>query len=315
MQENTTSRTTALVKTLFAIWLIVATWLLLRASIIETANQTSALALHEAVNLRAGRSPQTGTTGIERLRAAPFNELRLAIARTVVLGLLFYAVVLVARRISLRPWSNRLFQLLAVIGAIVLAFVVAVPSPVIPRSPPSQTSSDDSDQPLSTEARDSRGRPSLAGFFPAHSGRFALRDLDDRPVTLSVDRPGRFVLVDFWASWCAPCLRKLPESRAQVAELARIAPVDVFMISLDRSPADALRAMGPPIETAKYLYTEGREWDHEIVKAFRVTTIPHTVFVLPDGRNYPVDLADPAWASLVKAVMTESATGSGKGGD
>lgn len=54
------------------------------------------------------------------------------------------------------------------------------------------------------------------------------------------DLRGKVVLVDFWASWCAPCLKSLPMYSTLRDELPR-ADFEVLAISVDESATDARR--------------------------------------------------------------------------
>lgn len=53
---------------------------------------------------------------------------------------------------------------------------------------------------------------------------FSVKTLDGRDLKL-VDFKGRFVLLDFWATWCAPCVAELPNIRRLGDALARNAQV------------------------------------------------------------------------------------------
>ena len=67
---------------------------------------------------------------------------------------------------------------------------------------------------------------------------FARADLDGKAVDLAAVR-GRVVLVNFWASWCGPCLVEMP----RFAEWRRERPADLAVIgfSMDDDPATAER--------------------------------------------------------------------------
>lgn len=58
---------------------------------------------------------------------------------------------------------------------------------------------------------------------------WTLRDLDGQTVSLQ-DLRGRVVLINFWATWCVPCIAEMPELEALAGSLEG-APVDVLLVS------------------------------------------------------------------------------------
>jgi cytochrome c biogenesis protein CcmG, thiol:disulfide interchange protein DsbE len=69
---------------------------------------------------------------------------------------------------------------------------------------------------------------------------FTRPSLNTRPVTLSVMR-GKVVLLDFWASWCAPCIIELPH----LADLKKRHPggLEIIGVSMDDSKTNAVDAI------------------------------------------------------------------------
>jgi thiol-disulfide isomerase/thioredoxin len=64
---------------------------------------------------------------------------------------------------------------------------------------------------------------------------FTLTSVDDKAITLSECYAKSFVLLDFWASWCGPCIREIPE--LQKLHSQHIDRLQIISISVDESKA------------------------------------------------------------------------------
>ena len=143
------------------------------------------------------------------------------------------------------------------------------------------------------------GRPSAApaGRIPA----WQAVDLDGRTWSAEAVR-GRVVLVDFWATWCAPCLDDLPRLKRLHARYAPRGLV-ILGVSLDRSSVRDFRSWLQRQAIAWPQVREAGGYDSPLARQFGVEAIPASYLYDRDGRLLGTRLRGAALEARVGALM------------
>ncbi len=118
----------------------------------------------------------------------------------------------------------------------------------------------------------------LCCLAPVQAVDFSLPDLDGRDRSLAEFR-GKWLLVNFWATWCSPCIQEMPElERFHLAHKERDAQV-VGINMEDMAPEQIKRFLAEHPVSYPILLAP--------VDGFtplgRIPALPTTIFISPDG--------------------------------
>ena len=110
---------------------------------------------------------------------------------------------------------------------------------------------------------------------------FTLNDLEGHPVTLS-SYAGKVVILDFWATWCAPCRYEVPHL-VELQERFGAQELQVLGVTLDRT-----QTAGDVIPfSRKYSMNYPILWaGTSVLETYDVLSIPVTLLITRDGKIY-----------------------------
>lgn len=110
---------------------------------------------------------------------------------------------------------------------------------------------------------------------------FSLMNLDGEVVTLS-DLRGKVVVIDFWATWCSPCLKSFPSLHAVVERNEELGVV-LLLVSLDKTAERARDYLVENGYATDNVLWESLDAAREVKNLFGVVGIPRTFIIDRDG--------------------------------
>ena len=108
--------------------------------------------------------------------------------------------------------------------------------------------------------------------------QFTLPDPQDQP--LKFDQfAGKYVMIDFWASWCAPCRKSFPTMR-KIYQQYKDKGFEIYSISIDENKKAWLKA----VEEEKNPWAQALDNQDISHKGFAITGVPTTYLIDPEGK-------------------------------
>jgi len=144
------------------------------------------------------------------------------------------------------------------------------------------------------------GQPELARARMAPP--FAVTTTDGLRVSMD-DLAGKIVLLDFWATWCAPCREALPHMR-EIANKFQGQPLVVLSVSLDQDEQKWKDFVAKNQMTWPQ-YRDGG-FTGPIAKMFGVEAIPHTFTIDADGVLQDEHIGDAAIEGKLKKLISHA---------
>lgn len=119
------------------------------------------------------------------------------------------------------------------------------------------------------------------------------------------DFKGKYVFIDFWASWCAPCRREIPYLKEALAYSENSDNLVVLSYSIDNDMdawTDCIESKGLVHKNWIHISTL-KGWNSEGIKLFGVTGVPFTALVGPDGNVVEFNLRGEEMVKKLKAIV------------
>lgn len=136
--------------------------------------------------------------------------------------------------------------------------------------------------------------------LPRPAPQFSLKTLDDKTVA-TADYRDKILLVDYWATWCKPCIETMPELQKLSLKYAD-KDVSILGVALDEEGAKVVK---PFVTKRKFTYPMALDGGKEPVwKEFKVRGIPALFLIDKEGKIVKQWTGKPKKGEVEEAIKT-----------
>ncbi|MCA8911809.1 MAG: TlpA family protein disulfide reductase [Planctomycetes bacterium] len=148
--------------------------------------------------------------------------------------------------------------------------------------------------------------------FPDWAKVMTVNALDGKPISLA-DYKGKVVLIDFWATWCGPCMHEMPNVIKLYNEMHEKG-FEVIGISLDgESGLDKLKTTIAGKENVEAMpwrqIYDGGGWSTGLAMHYGIHSIPRPVLIDQEGKVAGDKLRGEELAAKVKELLSNNEDG------
>ncbi|MDX1905203.1 MAG: TlpA disulfide reductase family protein [Thermonemataceae bacterium] len=137
--------------------------------------------------------------------------------------------------------------------------------------------------PLQAQSLDEVKKKMKDKMISADAPDFTLKDLDGNAVSLS-DLKGKVVVLDFWATWCSPCVQSFPGVRKTVDKYKKDANVVFLFIATAEEPNNREERLKKFLTKKKYDFRVLVDENDQTAQKFSVDGIPMKFVINPAGK-------------------------------